>query len=156
MVRLVSVAFLMLSLTHWIPSMGQVQERYNIVSTDQAYVIKPEKSNVAHLNLERIGLNCSTPALSNELSFQKIKKHFDEEKTSIFREIKIQARVYFDIQGYIQEVYFISENDPEKFQLDYNQIANVIKRKIQVMENEDCVPKEEGKYIAWYIPLYEL
>lgn len=154
--RLVLVAFFMLSTITWTPSMGQVQEKYNIVKTDQVYIIKPDNNNIHHLNLERIGLNCSTSALSQELSFQKISNHFDEEKTSIFREIKIQARVYLDTQGNIQEVYFISENDPGKFRLDYNQIANIIKRKIQVMENEDCIPKAENKYIAWYIPLFEL
>ena len=60
-----------------------------------------------------------------------------------------------DISGTIQNLYFISENDPENYSIDFNGLATTIKRKLKIEQNKECLTKMEDKYISWYIPLFQ-
>ena len=131
-------------------------DSYNVIKTGNAYIIKTINDQSATLDVERPGLNCSTASLSQELNFSNIKNYFDEEMSVMFRNIKIQARVYIDFQGEINDLYFISEENPENHAIDYPRIDKIIRRKMRVTSNDGCIPSEEKRYISWYIPLFEL
>lgn len=135
-------------------SQGQVQGDYEVLKTNRAYVIKMKDKDYMRLDTEGLSLDCSSTALSNELNFDLIASYFDDDTKTLFRNIKIQTRVYIDIRGDVQELYFITENDPEKHAIDFRKLEKVIRRKMKVEKNTDCLAKFEDKYISWYIPLY--
>jgi len=118
-------------------------------------VIKPEKKDYTKIDTESLSLECSTTELSKELNFEHIAGYFDEESQRLFRNMKIQARVYIDIQGIVQDLYFISENDPKAFEIDFEVLTVKIQRKLKIDRNNKCLPKFEDKYISWYIPMYQ-
>jgi hypothetical protein len=136
-------------------AVAQHDDNYNIIKTGNAYIIKVNNDHSTKLDVERIGLDCSTASLSQELNFSKIKNYFDEEMAVMFRNIKIQARVYIDFQGEINNLYFVSEENPENYTIDFPRIDKIIRRKLRVVSNEGCIPSEEKRYISWYIPLFE-
>ncbi|MBD3628961.1 hypothetical protein [Cyclobacterium sp.] len=135
-------------------SQGQVQAGYEVLKTNRAYVIKMKAMDYTRIDTEGLSLDCSSTDLSKELNFDHIASYFDEDTKTLFRNIKIQSRVYIDIRGDVQELYFICENDPEKHAVDFEKLEKVIKRKMKVENNRDCLTKFEDKYISWYIPLY--
>ncbi|MEX0883522.1 MAG: hypothetical protein WDZ72_08625 [Cyclobacteriaceae bacterium] len=132
------------------------QGSYDITKTGNAYIVKSINQPSASQDISRIGIDCSTASLSEELNFSKIKGYFDEELAAIFLNIKIQARVYIDFQGDINKIYFISENDPSEYPIDYGRIEKIVRRKYRVEKNKDCLPVEDNRCISWYIPLFEL
>lgn len=134
---------------------GQSGSQYNILKTNNAYVIKTDAIDYTRINTERLSLDCSSTSLSQELNFDKIASYFDDESKTIFRNIKIQARVYIDIFGEIRDLYFICDNDPEKHGVDFARLEKAIRRRMKVEENKDCLPKFEEQYVSWYIPLYQ-
>ncbi|SHN12799.1 hypothetical protein SAMN04488057_107116 [Cyclobacterium lianum] len=133
---------------------GQVPGDYQVLKTNSAYVIKTKSIDYTRIDTERLTLDCSSTELSKELNFDLIAHYFDEETKSLFRNIKIQSRVYIDIRGDVQELYFICEQDPEELAVDFRKLEEVIRRKMKVEENKDCLTKFEDKFISWYIPLY--
>ncbi|MBI0400328.1 MAG: hypothetical protein GYB55_10885 [Cytophagales bacterium] len=134
---------------------GQVSSGYQVLKTNNAFIIKPYAIDFTRIDTEGMSLECSTTNLSNELNFSHISSYFDEDTQILFRNIKIQARVYIDISGTIQNLYFISENDPENYSIDFNGLATTIKRKLKIEQNKECLTKMEDKYISWYIPLFQ-
>jgi hypothetical protein len=135
--------------------MGQAYGNYQILKTNNAYVIKTETKDYTRIDTESPSLGCSTTELSKELNFEHIAHYFDEETRTLFRNMKIQARVYIDIQGAVQDLYFISENDPEEHGIDFKVLTVKIQRKLKIYRNKACLPKFEDKYISWYIPMYQ-
>ncbi|MEX2513806.1 MAG: hypothetical protein WD398_12955 [Cyclobacteriaceae bacterium] len=132
------------------------QDAYEIIKTGNAFIVKSKNYSPTSLEVSRTGLDCSTASLNEELNFSKIKGFIDEEMATIFLNIKIQVRVYIDFQGEINNVYFISENDPSEYPIDYGRIEEIVQRKYRVENNKNCLPIEENRYISWYIPLFEL
>lgn len=128
---------------------------YKVLKTNQAFVVKTAAKDYTRINTEVLSLECSSAQLSQELNFDKISSYFDEDSKTIFRNIKAQARIYLDFQGEVKEMYFICESDPEKHGVNFSQLEKAIRRKIRVVENEECLPKFEDQYISWYIPLYQ-
>ena len=134
---------------------GQMNSNYQILKPNNAYVVIPQAKDFTRIDTEGMSLDCSTTNLSMELSFGHISSYFDEETRIFFRNIKIQARVYVDIQGNISDLYFICENDPKDHAIDFKALATTIQRKFKIDQNNECLPKLEDKYISWYIPLYQ-
>lgn len=134
---------------------GQTGSQYSILKTNNAYVIKTDAKDYTRINTERLGLDCSSMSLSEELNFDKIASYFDEESKTVFRNIKIQARVYIDILGEVRDLYFICENDPEKHGVDFARLEKAIRRRMRVEQNKDCLPKFDEQFVSWYIPLYQ-
>lgn len=137
-------------------AIAQQAGSYNVIKTGNAYIIKTKNDKSAQFDVERMGLNCSTANLSRELDFSKIKSYFDEEIALLFRNIKIQARVYINFQGEITDLYFTTEENPNNYTIDYPRIDKIIRRKMRVEANDDCLPREENRFVSWYIPLFEL
>tara|TARA_R110001583_G_scaffold134100_1_gene285764 strand:+ start:251 stop:721 length:471 start_codon:yes stop_codon:yes gene_type:complete len=133
---------------------GQINSEYQFLKTNNAYVVKPFAKDFTRIDTEGMSLECSTTSLSRELNFQHISGYFDEDTQTLFRNIKIQARVYIDIQGDIRDLYFISENDPKDHGIDFKALATHIQRKLRIDQNKDCLPKLDDKFISWYIPMY--
>ncbi|WP_339924756.1 hypothetical protein [uncultured Cyclobacterium sp.] len=134
---------------------GQMNSNYQILKTNNAYVVKPQSKDFTRIDTEGMSLDCSTTNLSSELNFGHISSYFDEETQILFRNMKIQARVYVDIQGNIRDLYFICENDPKDQGIDFAELAMTIQRKYKIAQNDECLPKLEDKFISWYIPLYQ-
>lgn len=138
------------------PSMtpGQVQGDYEVLKTNRAFVVKTKGKDYTQIDTERLSLDCSSMALSKELNFDLITPYFDEDTKNLFRNIKIQSRVYIDIRGDVQDLYFICESDPERHAIDFGKLEKVLRRKMRVEKNTECLSKFEDKLMSWYIPLY--
>ena len=134
---------------------GQNHGDFQILKTNNAYVIKPEIKDYTRIDTESLSIECSTTELSRQLNFEHIAGYFDDESQTLFRNMKIQARVYIDIQGTVQDLYFISEIDPNDHEIDFKVLTVKIQRKLKIDQNNTCLPKFEDKYISWYIPLYQ-